>query len=377
MRNTTCYHIAGTKFLRLASRKVQGFGSNLQNVPDDMRSIYVSDGYRQELRPKYVQWLNSGYDNSIFTDEEKTFVRPLLQDDQAGAEAWIVSQLLKPGNNLDKLFKNKIKPHTYLGIFFPQVWIDQGFPRVDTIRMLPIEKVKTDPGWSALAEAINASDGNVPPKPRYYYVYKQTCHSGNYGIKENTFILNVLEKSGGKIVLSKEEGKVFLDAYHFMVNGLQEWWRELEDQVRSNGGIVWNCLGYPLHFTQEIKEGDLKDVYSACPQSTVGCITHLAYTELQHYIEQSNSSWDILNNNHDSFLTQGLLHDWKLRAAKMREFMEAPKLATKYVDEFHMRSEVQVGFNWGKAHKCPKDADPLDPAIINQYNLDGLREVKL
>lgn len=369
------FHISGTKFLRLASRKFQGYGGNMQNVPDDMRSIYVSDGFRKELRPKYVQWLET-FDDSIFTPEELTYVRPMLQDDQSGAEALIVSKLLKPGNNLDKLFSNKIKPHTYLGVFFPQTWIDEGYPQVDHIRMLPIEKVTSDPGWKSLAKAINDSDSNQSPKPRHYYLYKQTCHSGNYGIKENTFILNILEKSGGKVVLTKEQGKEFLNAYHCMVPELKDWWREIEEQVRRNGGIVWNCLGYPLHFTQEIKEGDLKDVISACPQSTVGCITHLAYTALQNFIGLEHLNWDLLNNNHDSYLTQGLVMDWRRRATKMKEFMEAPKLATRFVDEFHMRSEVQIGFNWGKQKKCPKDIDILDPLNIERYNLDGLREVK-
>lgn len=372
LRDTTMYHISGTKFFRLGSRKVLGYGGNHQNKSDNLRSIYVTDGWHSELRPKYVQYLKSG-NISIFTEEEQTYVRPMLQCDQAGAEALIVSKLLKPGNKLDLLFKNKIKPHTYLGCFFPQTWIDEGYTQVDVIRMLPIPKVKEHEGWSALAKAIADSDGAQAPKVRHYYLYKQTCHSGNYGIKAPTFILNILEKSGGKVVLSNRQGEEFLGAYHTMVPELRDWWAEMEVEVRKEG-MVHNLFGDPITFTQELKDSDLKDVYAACPQSTVGCITNNAYVKFQTYIEENKKLWDLLVNCHDSILIQCPILEVKEAARILRDCIEQT-LVSPIGETFKMRSETQVGFNWSKGKKIKFKVDESDPKQIEQFNLDGLKEV--
>lgn len=370
LRNTTMYCITGTKFFRLASRKIQGYGGNTQNIPKDMRSIYVPDGWKPELRYKYAHYLEKG-DLEIFTPNERQITKVMVQYDQAGAEALIVSKLLKSGNKLDLLFKNKIKPHTYLGCFFPQVWIDAGYPQVDTIRMLPIEKVKTHEGWKSLSSAINESDLNQTPKVRYYYLYKQTCHSGNYGIKTPTFILNVLEKSEGRVVLTKQQGDEFLNAYHYMLPELRDWWEYCENQVRTTG-IIYNLQGYPIHFTQELKDGDLKDVYSACPQSTVGTITNIAYTNLQNFIEDEKKDWDLLANTHDSYLCQCPVGEEKVLGERMKYFLEQ-ELTSPTEEKFNMRSEGQYGFNWGSRKVGVELTEDIEK--IEKYNLCGLREL--
>src|SRR5690242_10436940 len=94
MRNTTQYKIAGTKTFRLSSSKaLRRWGGNLQNIEKSMREIYEPD-------------------------PGKIFV----QVDQSGAEALITAYCCEDGQYRE-LFKNGIKPHSYLGMhLFKDVW---------------------------------------------------------------------------------------------------------------------------------------------------------------------------------------------------------------------------------------------------------------
>src|SRR5258708_7046578 len=102
-RNTCSYIIPGTLTFRLGSRMVtkrltrpprEGkVGSNMQNWEKEIRRIYLSDGWNPEdatLIEKLKDYLERK-DLSIFSEEERTKVKILVQVDQAGAEALIVA----------------------------------------------------------------------------------------------------------------------------------------------------------------------------------------------------------------------------------------------------------------------------------------------
>lgn len=344
MRNSTCYKIAGTKTFRLSSAKILGkWGGNLQNIEKSMREVYIPD-------------------------EGKIFV----QVDQAGAEALIVAYLSRPGR-FRELFQNNIKPHVYVALrLFKDIWAKKMREHnvitssdhfdIDEIIETPIAQLKQHPLWESLKNLIADSD-NWSLQERYYYLAKQTCHSGNYGITPPTFRMNVLQKSGGKIVIGKEESERFIMTYQALFPEIFEWHEQVRKQIETTG-MLYNLHGHPFTLTQpQVLESQWKEMYAWNPQSTVGEITNIAVTKTQTYIEESGLNWDILANTHDSFLTQCPIPEAVVCAGKMTEYIQ--QTFTSPVDgvRFTMGSEAQVGYNWSPAKK--------------DKNLNGLKTIKL
>lgn len=345
MRNTCLYDNAGTITFRRASRGItlnfaEGVvaGCNLQNIEKSMRALYVPD-------------------------EGKIFV----QVDQSGAEALIVSYLCRDGN-FRSLFLNKVKPHVFVALhLFSDIWQQKinetaGDIKLNIKELLesPIPELQNHPFWSEVDKLIKSSD-NWRAEERYYYVSKQVCHSSNYGIRPTAFQLNTLEKSKGKIVLSKQQAEKYLLFYHSLFPEINEWHREIQKQLEETK-MLFNLFGYPRYFSGEIDERSIKEAYAFVPQSTVGCITAKAYTRLQNFIEEHNLSWDLLADTHDSYLCQCPIGE-KLECAKiMKAFMEQD-LVSPRGEPFKMKSEVAAGFNWAP---YKKDKNP-----------EGLQEIKI
>lgn len=331
-RNTTQWCIAGTKTYRLGSRAVLSqWGGNTQNIEKGMREIYEAD------------------DDKL-----------LVQCDQSGAEALIVAHLMPPGNTLLQLFENKIKIHNYMAVIFPEIWKDE-FPEVYDFRHIPIPELKLQPRFGEFVKAVAATDNNPPPT-RYYYHYKMTGHSGNYGVRAATFIDNIMLKSGGQMRLTRNQGEKLIEGYHTLIPTIRGSFHKYIAEMYVKHGTIWNLQGYPITITQKVREDEYNKIYDKCPQSTVGCITHIAYIALQQYIEQEHRDWDLLGNCHDSYLAQAPVGEEVELAKKMKEFMEQ-SLVGRYGEVFKMRSEVQCGKNWSPFKK--------------DKNEEGLREISI
>lgn len=313
MRNTTLYKIAGTKTFRLGSTEVLGrFGTNLQNISKEMRSIYTAD-----------------------------LGKVLVQVDQSGAEALIVAYECRPGKYRE-LFIHNVKPHVFVALHnFKEEWMLRFNPvKVLTAIVTPIDKLKSLPFWKDLDTLIKSSD-NWEASKRFYYIAKMVVHASNYAMRENTFQTNVLEKSKGTIVLTLYKSREQLEGYHSLFPEIRNWHTAISNQVRTTNTLR-NLFGYPREFTQVV---DDKEAYAFIPQSTVGCITHIAYTNLFHYVREMDLKWDLLGNCHDSYLAQCPEGEQVECARMMRLFMEQ-ELVGRYGDKFKMRSEAQWGYNW-------------------------------
>lgn len=328
MRNTTQYGQAGTiTFRRSSSSIMMNFmtkekrGTNLQNIEKDARHIYKPD-------------------------KGKIF----CQVDQSGAEALIVAYLCRSAN-FRSLFLNSVKPHVFVALhLFSKVWEEELNKYNKDIRInindflqADIANLQQVEGWKELDKLIKSSD-NWPSAKRYYYIAKQVCHSSNYGINPPTFRLNVLEKSRGKIVLSKTQAEDYLLFYHSLFPEIHEWHRDIQQQIEATR-TLYNLQGYPRYFSGPINEATLKEAYAFIPQSTVGCITAIAFTNLQSFIEQNNLRWDILADTHDSFLVQCPEGEEVECCKIMKAFMEQ-ELTSPRNEKFRMKSEAAVGYNW-------------------------------
>ena len=190
MRTTTLYLLAGPKTFRRASKtlfrernkKTTGYGGNLQNWEVGLRRIITSDGWSSLIENKLKYFLQTG-DLTIFTDEELNTIRILIQRDQSGAEALIVSYECD-FRDYRKLFINNIKPHVYVGLkLFVEIWKEKakehglavGDGDIDKLNCTAIEHLKANPHWKSLDKLIKSSD-NWSLQERYYYLAKQTCH---------------------------------------------------------------------------------------------------------------------------------------------------------------------------------------------------------
>lgn len=326
-------------------------------------------------------------------DDGKIFV----QVDQSGAEALVVAYLCEKATFRD-LFENGIKPHVYVALrLFKDAWhqklkeskqltSDTPFD-IDEIIATPIKEITNIPYWKMLDGIIKDSD-NWSLEERYYYLAKQTCHSSNYGINPPTFRMNVLEKSGGKIVISKEDSEYFISTYHALFPEIQQWHRLVEAQVNKTK-MLYNLHGHPFTFTEpEVLDSKWKELYAWNPQSTVGEITNIAYSRFQNYleicsrhntvhrplvlcieVEEALDRWtaneldcDILANTHDSYMSQTEIGT-EQRVGGVKQFF-INQTFTSPVDgvQFTMKSEAQAGYNWSPAKK--------------DKNLEGLKEIK-
>ena len=340
MRNTTLYNIGGTTSFRLSSHKIlDRWGTNLQNIEKSLRRIYIPD-------------------------PDKIFV----QVDQSGAEALIVAYLCIAGN-FRELFTCGIKPHVFVALhLFKDTWqtlINEGTLDIkcdiNEVCNLPINKLKSHPFWKDIDRLIKASDG-WPARKRYYYIAKQVCHSSNYGVGPQMFALNTLEKSKGKIVISKKDAEKYLTFYHALFPEIRLWHSQVKEQLDKTS-YLYNLFGFPRYFHKNGKFDEImfKEAYAFIPQSTVATITNVVITDLQNFIEVSNLDWDILANTHDSLLVQCPIKDAQDCAEVIVDLLGKEMTAPDGV-KFSMKSEAVSGFNWSPA---------------NGTNLEGLKELTL
>jgi hypothetical protein len=305
----TALKISGTKSFRLAAAQLFGFGVNAQNSDKSILDMFAAP-------PGYC----------------------IVQVDQAGAEALIVAYLAGPGRYRD-LFLNGIKPHTYVAL---HLFLDKfrgEHPRERYWLKSPVE-LKALPEWKELSKTIAAS-------PFEYDSGKKTVHASSYKMGPHTFQESVLKESEGTIILDYAQAKYFLDTFKQLFPEVVAWQSEIEARIRAER-ILFNLQGYPRRFESIITDGYLRDAISWIPQSTVGCITHLAYRRLFDHVRAHNLSWRLFNNKHDSYAALVPIEEAKPAADTMMQFINQPLVGWDG-SNFTMRSEVQVGFNMGKA----------------------------
>ena len=255
----------------------------------------------------------------------------------------IVGYLCVPGN-FRTLFLENIKSHVFVALrLFPDVWAAELGRSVDEFCNAPITQLKSIKGWDELNKVIKASDDWAADR-RYYFMAKMVCHASNYGMKFPTFRINILQKSRGAVALEAKEAKRFLSTYHKLFPEINQWHNETISTLKQTK-MLKNLFGYPRTFTGLIDDSMYKEAYAFVPQSTVGCITNLAFVELQNRQDLLDMGVDVLQNNHDSVLLQCYEKDVPLVASEAMKHMNR-KLVSPRGEPFQMRSEALVGHNW-------------------------------
>lgn len=313
-RLTTLYKISGTKNFRLSSTKLFGhYGTNLQNPTNSLMECVIPD------------------DGCVF-----------IQPDQGGAEALVVAYECRRAR-FRKLFENNIKPHSYMALqIFTELF------RGDH----PTSRYKhVDPETFATYPEAKDLLGRIKNSPKEYDLGKRVIHAKNYDMGPRTFQLNVLELSEGSVVLSFKESKEFLATHEQVFPEIQEWQAEIQGKLGATRELR-NLFGYPRRFDQLWSPELLRDAYAFIPQSTVGTITNVAYTELHYRIKKERLPWYLLNNKHDSLLLQvpdNQEHrDMGMSYCKSHLGRE---LVSSRGEHYRMKVGISIGYNWAKYDK--------------------------
>ncbi len=175
-----------------------------------------------------------------------------------------------------------------------------------------------------------------------------TGNSRNYKMGPRTFQLNCLDMSAGSVNLSYSEARDFLETDSEIFPELIEWHSEIEARLRKTRTLV-NLFGYPRLFTSIWSDGLVRDGCAFIPQSTVGTITNIAFTEIYHLIKKEKLPWLLLNNKHDSILISVPETSEHVERGKyeLRKSLERELKSTKG-EEYKMKAELAVGRNWAK-----------------------------
>lgn len=311
-RYTSIFDVSGTKSFRLSAKQMFGeIGGNLQNMPEDMRSFMVAD-------------------------EGKL----LFQVDQSGAEALIVAYLAERGNYRE-LFDVGIKPHTYLAL---NIFIDKfrgKYPRDRYQFRKPSELIQL-PEWKDLNKFISKDESNVTE----YQLGKRIAHAKSYGMGPITFRKNVLQESQGEILLSTQDCKHFLTMFEKLFPEIIEWQERLKEQVIKNR-VLYNLFGYPREFTGRWNMELEREALSYIPQSTVGVLTSLVFTDLEHLSHTTEPGLDVLVNVHDAVVGQHLESEVERICRHTMDLFKRP-LTAPSGETFYMKSEAMVGKTWKK-----------------------------
>lgn len=310
-RLTTQYKIAGTKNFRLASSKLLGYyGTNLQNPSDTLMECVIPD------------------DGCIF-----------IQPDQGGAEALVVAYECRRAR-FRKLFEHGIKPHSYMAL---QLFTNKFRGNHPSARYKYV-----DPdilaGYPECRDLLNT----IKNSHQEYDLGKRVIHAKNYDMGPKTFQINVLELSEGTVVLSYKEAKEFLAIHSETFPEILEWQAEVSGRLAATRTLN-NLFGYPRHFGSLWSTELLRDAYAFIPQSTVGTITNIAYTELHYRIRRESLPWQLLNNKHDSLLLQvpDTSEHRDMAMAYCREHM-GRELVSSRGEHYRMKVGISIGYNWAK-----------------------------
>lgn len=325
MLTTTTFVPTGTNFFRLSARKLlDRWGSNLQNNNARLSAC---------LTPPPGQRVVSA--------------------DQAGAEALCFAYMARPGK-FRRLFELEVKPHTYMGLqIFMDRFIDNDQDKTYLTFCEPDDLVAYH-SWSALNKTVKKS--GVP-----YDTGKRVIHADNYGMGTGTYLDYTLKESDGEVQLTKAEGDRHLGLKATLFPEIGELKHELIAECKTNR-VMTNLLGYPIRFTRPWNLAMERKALACIPQSTVGCISHLAVNRMYYEdIVKDKRDWTIINNKHDSFAVFCRPEEEKEVAHKMMNYLcvDLEYKGTK----FKMKAEVSAGWNFGK----------FDPVT----NPGGLQELEL
>jgi hypothetical protein len=210
--------------------------------------------------------------------------------------------------------------------------------------------LKDYPELKQLLQAIKEAEDE-------YFLGKKCIHAFNYDEGPQTFRLSVLEETEATINLSFKEAKQFKGVWQSTFPEITEWqsltWGKLAGSVDAMGCYTLrNLFGYPRVFGRLANDEMKRQALAFLPQSTVGVITALAFTEISKRTRKEKLPIQILNDKHDSILLE--VPDTKefvdMTSDMCRQHM-GRELTSSRGETYKMKVGISTGLNWAKRSK--------------------------
>ena len=288
-RMRTQLDVAGTETGRFASRKPPcGFGTNLQNVKDKLRQIFIPD-------PGYVMW-------EVDASQAEARVVAVL------AQQWDLVELFERGD-IDVHWENAKRIFT----------LDQ------TLTYQPANKEHY----------------------RMRYLAKRIIHASNYGMSWYKFRQLLLADAG--LDYSKAECEELLESYHRIYPNIRRVFHQgVIKKLRRDRELV-TPFGRSRVFYDRWPKGShgelFRSAFAYLPQSTIVDLVNHALLDFWKWSKTTMDRVVVLHQVHDSILYQVKPAFARAAALKVKELMERPFTMNNH--EISIPAEFKKGMNWG------------------------------
>jgi len=285
--------ISGTETGRLASKAdITGWGTNLQNVKNPLRRIFIPDD-------GYVFW----------------------EADASQAEARVVAVLAQQWDLVDLFSRGDIDVH----------W----------------ENAKR---LFHLAEDLPYDQHN-PEHYRMRYLAKRVIHASNYGMSWVKLRLLLLVDAG--IWLPEKDVKELLERYHQIYPNIRKVFQQgIIDKIQKDRELV-TPFGRRRIFNDRLGDELYRSAFAFIPQSTVVDLVNKALLDFDRWSKKTLKRCLVMNQVHDSILYQVKPQIEYAAARELKRLMERPINLNDY--ELIIPAEFARGHNWAKASKDNPD----------------------
>lgn len=200
-------------------------------------------------------------------------------------------------------------------------------------RMINVFKTGQDIHRFNAAIIFNCNPKDVTATQRQ--TAKNRVHGANYRIGP--------AKAAKLAGTTEEKAREDLNKYKAHFPNLENWWREVEDQVGKTR-IMTNLFGRKRIFFGRWGHELVNEAIAYVPQSTVGDLLNLGLINCWPNLP---SGWKISANNHDSILAQVPEGTDEMYILKFfRHYLEIPLQVNGYT--FTIPVDVKIGINWGE-----------------------------
>lgn len=288
------YAVAGTLSGRWASREdAFGDGTNLQNITDEMRRIFIPD-----------------------------YGKKFAQFDLAQAESKLVAYLTIPFTN-EQGYKNACLSGDLHTTVTKLVW-----------KNLP---------WG------ESPDKQVAGRTFYrHFTYRDMAKRGGHGTNYGGSSAVI----GMHLNIPREQAQSFQDAYFRAFPEIPKWHTDIKIQLVTTRQIS-TPLGRRCFFPGRPTDNDtIKSAIAYGPQSTIGDILNLGFYKVWKELDSWNGKekpLEILTQVHDSILIQYDPKDESWLIPLVRDTLQVPITINNQLCKIGV--DVQVGWNWGKYKK--------------------------
>lgn len=288
------YAVVGTLTGRWASREdAFGDGTNLQNITDEMRRIFIPDPGM-----KFAQF------------------------DLAQAESKLVAYLTIPFTN-ERAYKNACLSGDLHTTVSKLVWGNLSWGTK------PDREIANQPFYRHFS---------------YRDMAKRGGHGTNYGGSSAVI--------GMHLNIPREQAQTFQDAYFKAFPEIPKWHTDIKIKLATTR-MITTPLGRRCFFPGRPTDNDtIKSAIAYGPQSTIGDVLNLGfYNVWQKYdkIFDPNNPMEILTQVHDSILIQYDPKDEDWLLPLIQKEMQVPIEINGEVCEIGV--DIQCGWNWGKEKK--------------------------